>query len=396
VTLSVSAATTDEAKNRVYRFRYRVYVEELGLTPPDVDPAKKTLRDALDDVATSFALQDGEEVVGSLRVLRVADVPDPTPLIAKFQLQPAIDAFGLGALYTTSRFMLDPRLRHGTAVFRLMAAPFDGFPEGRLNYGDCSPHMVPFYEHLGYRRYTRAYNDTAYGFKVPILMLMGDRARFEKVRSPLARIAARRPADPEAVAWFAKTYPEYVGVESASLLPEGVFFDLLATRVANDPLHRLRPLRGLDRHEADRFLAEASTIEAAPGDRFVRQGERGDTLFVLLSGVAEVVLDGAPDTPVAILGAGDPFGEIGFLTSEPRTATVVARSPCEALVLSGEFLQRFIAKEPTIAAKVLLNLAQVLAGRLALTTRRAAEPHGPRSAEAPSGTNPSPDGSRGP
>ena len=83
-------------------------------------------------------------------------------------------------------------------------------------------------------------------------------------------------------------------------------------------------------------------------------------------------LDEAPDSPVAVLGAGDPFGEIGFLTSEPRTANVVARAPCEVLVLSGEFLQRFVTQEPAIAAKALLNLSRVLASRLALTTRRAA------------------------
>jgi CRP-like cAMP-binding protein len=164
------------------------------------------------------------------------------------------------------------------------------------------------------------------------------------------------------------------------VLPEGVFFDLLASRVAVDPLHGLRPLVGLDRAEAQRLLAEATTVQAAPGDRIVRQGERGDALYVLLSGVAEVVLDDDPGAPVAVLGAGDPFGEIGFLTEDPRTANVVARSPCEVLVLSGAFFQRFIAKEPAVAAKVLLNLARVLAGRLTLTTRRghgAPEPRRP-------------------
>ena len=127
----------------------------------------------------------------------------------------------------------------------------------------------------------------------------------------------------------------------------------------------------MDRAEAHLFLAEATTIKAAPGDRIVRQGERGDTLFVLLSGVAEVTLDEAPDSPVAVLGAGDPFGEIGFLTAEARTANVVARAPCDVLVLSGDFLQRFIERQPAIAAKALLNLSRVLAMRLSLTTRRA-------------------------
>jgi CRP-like cAMP-binding protein len=373
VTLSVAPARTDAERERVFRFRYRIYVEELGLSPPEADHAGRRLRDRLDDDGVSFALADGEDVVGSLRVLRLSDVSDPAPLVAKFGLEPAIEAFGPEAIATTSRFMLDPRLRHGTAVFRLMQAAYEAFPEARLNYGDCSPHLVPFYEHLGYRRYTRAYDDTAYGFKVPILMLLRDRERFERVRSPLARLARERPDDAAARAWFASTYPDYVGLESAAFLPEGVFFDVLASRVSTDPLHALRPLRGLDRAEAERFLAEATTVRAEPGRKVLRQGERGDAVFVLLSGVAEVFVDGAA-APVAVLGAGDPFGEIGFLTSEPRTADVVARSPCEVLVLSGEFLQRFLRKEPAIASKVLLDLSRVLAGRLATTTRRAASP----------------------
>lgn len=372
MSLSVGRALTAEEREDVYRFRYRVYVEELGLSPPGADATRRTLNDPLDDVAVSFFLKDGGEIVGSLRVVTLDEVPDPSALVHKFGLEPAIEAFGMSAIGTTSRFMLDPRLRHGTAVFRLMEAAFEGFPgkDVRLNYGDCSPHMVPLYEHLGYRRYTRAYNDTAYGFKVPILMLVRDRVRFERVRSPLGRLAARRPDDAEARAWFERTYPDYVGLESASVLPEGVFYDLLSSRVSVDPLHALRPLHGLDRAEAELLLADATTVKAAPGDRIVRQGERGDALYVLLSGIAEVSLDEAPETPVAVLGAGDPFGEIGFLTDEPRTANVVARAPCEVLVLSGSFFQRFIAKEPAVAAKVLLNLSRVLASRLTLTTRR--------------------------
>jgi CRP-like cAMP-binding protein len=53
---------------------------------------------------------------------------------------------------------------------------------------------------------------------------------------------------------------------------------------------------------------------------------------------------------------------------------VVARAPCELVVLSGDFLRRFIAREPAVAAKILLNLAQVLAARLAVSTRQPVRP----------------------
>jgi GNAT superfamily N-acetyltransferase len=372
MTVTVAQARSDEAREQVYRFRYRIYVEEMRLSPPEADHVRRTLRDALDDVAVAFTLVDDGEVVGSLRAVYLADVPDPAPLIEKFRLQPALEAFGPGAIGATSRFMVDPKLRGGRAIFELMAAAFEDVQARgvRLNYGDCSPHLLTFYEHLGYRRYTRAYNDTAYGFKVPILMLIRDRARLDLVRSPLARLAARHPDDAEAREWFEATYRARRWFGSFSTRGQTAFLDLLGSRVAVEPLHAVALLRGLEPHEAERFLADATTVEAAPGDRIIRQGDRGDTLYVLLSGVAEVIREDEPDIPVAVLGAGDSFGEIGLLTDEPRSATVIARSPCDLLVLSGPFFQRFITKHPEIAAKVLFNLSRVLAARLAFTTHR--------------------------
>ena len=372
MTAAVALARTDDERQAVYRFRYRVYVEEMGLSLPEADHAGKRLRDALDLSSDVYALVDDGAVVGSLRVTYFDRAGDPAPLVARYDMGPALVEVPRDAVCVTSRFMIDPALRHGKAIFRLMEVAWKAVAARgvRVAFGDCSPHLVPFYEHLGFRRYTRAYNDTAYGFKVPILMLVRDVLRFERVHSPLARVAEGGEDDLEARAWFAQTYPDYLGIESAAFLPDGVFFDLLSDRVAKDPLHGLAPLVGMDREEAELFLAEATTIRAEAGDRIVRQGELGDTLFVLLSGVAEVILDEAPDSPMAVLGAGDPFGEIGFLTSEPRTANVVARAPCEVLVLSGDFLQRFIERQPAVAAKALLNLSRVLAGRLSLTTRR--------------------------
>ena len=72
--------------------------------------------------------------------------------------------------------------------------------------------------------------------------------------------------------------------------------------------------------------------------------------------------------PLAVFGAGDTFGEIGFLTRASRTADVVARTDAEILVLSGDTLERLMRDEPAIAAKVLRNIAEELARRLSLTS----------------------------
>jgi CRP-like cAMP-binding protein/N-acyl-L-homoserine lactone synthetase len=373
--IAVDAAQDEAQRRAVYRFRYQVYVEELGLAPPGTDRAAGQIRDALDEASTSYLLRRDQAVVGSLRVLRLADLRDPAPLVEKFALQPALEAFAPHEIATTSRFMLHPALRHGKAILALMRRAFEDARAGgvRLNYGDCSPHMLPLYEHLGYRRYGAAFNDPDFGYKLPIVMLLGDLEGFAEVRSPLTRVAERFPADPAARSWFERHYRAYLRPASASLLPDGLFLDLLAERVGEDPVHRLALLRGLSDEQATRFLAEAVVVEARPGDRVIRQGDRDDTLYVMLDGLAEVCLAGREDRPINTVAGGDTFGEIGLVAGLPRSASVIARASCQMLVLSADFLQRLKRNEPAIAAQVATNLARGLAVRLAMLTAQQGE-----------------------
>ncbi len=367
----VRVVESEAEREAIYRFRYQVYVEELGLTA-QADHENRWLRDQYDDQSLSFAVFEGDDVVGSLRLILMDHVRDPAPLINAFEMGPAMAEFGASAVVTSSRFIIAPHKRNSMAIFQLVREAFlTALARGiRTNFGDCSPHLLPFYEQLGYRRYTRGYNDTAFGYKVPILMLIGDLGYFKTVRSPLATVLPEHRIDPPARAWFERTYPDYVKLQSAGLIGEDVFFDLLAERVAHDPLHAVALLRGLTQDEAARFLDKATIMNVRPGDRLIRQGERDNTVYVLLKGLAEVRLGDDDGPPLAVYGAGDTFGEIAFLTAVPRTANVIAQTEGEALVLSGDFLERFIRAEPEIAAKVLLNLSRELAGRIAWSNQR--------------------------
>lgn len=72
-------------------------------------------------------------------------------------------------------------------------------------------------------------------------------------------------------------------------------------------------------------LAGNSKVERwAAGARIIRQGDEGDAYYVLLEGVASVLVDGQA---VNEIHAGDQFGEIALLHRVRRTADVVARSP---------------------------------------------------------------------
>jgi len=114
-------------------------------------------------------------------------------------------------------------------------------------------------------------------------------------------------------------------------------------------------------------LSKCTLVEAKPGDLIIREGLKEDTLFVMLSGIAEV-LDKKSGMFIAALGAGDTIGEISFLTKMARSTNVKAKEDCKLLVIPGHWFQAFIKREPAIAAKILLNLSRELATRLVLTT----------------------------
>ena len=68
-----------------------------------------------------------------------------------------------------------------------------------------------------------------------------------------------------------------------------------------------------------------------PGDEVIRQGDEGETAYVITSGRVEVLQDG---NKPGELGDGDSFGEIALLSNVRRTATVRCLTACELTVLA--------------------------------------------------------------
>jgi hypothetical protein len=91
-------------------------------------------------------------------------------------------------------------------------------------------------------------------------------------------------------------------------------------------------------------------VSFEPGDVIVGAGDTGDSLFVLTTGSAKAfVRDGTGrHVPVREMGEGTFFGEISILTGSPRTATVTARTRCDALELDRATLDRIAEGHPRV------------------------------------------------
>jgi small-conductance mechanosensitive channel/CRP-like cAMP-binding protein len=104
--------------------------------------------------------------------------------------------------------------------------------------------------------------------------------------------------------------------------------------------------------DAERMLLASAAGERVygQGERIVRQGEAGESMFVLLDGSARVFVE--PDTEVAIIDAGGCFGEMSLLTGDPRTASVVARGDCTVIEISPDAFSEIGRVNPSAMERI--------------------------------------------
>jgi len=99
-------------------------------------------------------------------------------------------------------------------------------------------------------------------------------------------------------------------------------------------------------------LGTTTTIQA--GKTITKEGTVGRELLVVLSGKATCRVKGKR---LASFGPGDFFGEMSLLDSGLRSATVVADSDMELLVLTTREFRSLLETSPTIAWKLLVAMA---------------------------------------
>jgi CRP/FNR family cyclic AMP-dependent transcriptional regulator len=94
----------------------------------------------------------------------------------------------------------------------------------------------------------------------------------------------------------------------------------------------------------------ADEIDFPAGKDLMREGETGREFFIILSGTAEVRKG---ETVITSIGPGGFCGELALIEHVPRTATVTASSPIDALVLTGQAFSSLRSQLPNMDSTVL-------------------------------------------
>jgi CRP-like cAMP-binding protein len=118
-----------------------------------------------------------------------------------------------------------------------------------------------------------------------------------------------------------------------------------------------------DRH-LQWLLSEQASIERTyePGDAILREGDMGDSLFVIGCGSVEAFLPvtGEETLVLSTMSSGETFGEMGLFERRPRSASVRAREASIVLEIKGENLRRVAEAKPDIEFNVLLKVSERL------------------------------------
>jgi MFS transporter, NNP family, nitrate/nitrite transporter len=101
------------------------------------------------------------------------------------------------------------------------------------------------------------------------------------------------------------------------------------------------------------------TCFAAQDEYLFREGDLGDSLYLILSGSVDVVRQGADGTEIwlASLSAGEFFGELAIIDGGTRSATVRARENTELFLLLRRDFLSLVAKSPHMLADLLIGLS---------------------------------------
>jgi hypothetical protein len=359
MTVELFRAESGREREALFRFRYSVYVEELGRYRGIADHRGRRLVEPEDAQSVLYGVRQGGEVVGTGRVTFGAD---------GFSAR-QIEQYGLGSFLADvparlmavgERFMVAPHLRRGTVTTQLRDFQREDVRgrNVRLAFGDCEPHLLSMNLSAGARTYAeRNINSDEAGYLIPLMWLVsGTDGLAEAIGSVDDE---GRPCLPQSVeAALARSG----SVFSAAVTSPDDYWARVEALLERMGREELQAFAGFDESETQECVSRSNIVECAQGDRVLKEGGSSHNLFLVLDGTLEVRHRGKL---INVLVPGDVFGEMAFLLELPRQSDVYAATPgVRIMSLSDGTLRKLMAEEPALAAKLLLNISRALCGRL--------------------------------
>src|SRR5215210_3586168 len=121
-----------------------------------------------------------------------------------------------------------------------------------------------------------------------------------------------------------------------------------------DELRQVPLLADLSEEDLEQLYKMAETVSIPAGQLVLREGDSGDSLYVVLDGELEVTKrQGDQDVLLALYKSGQFFGEMALLEQAPRSASVRTLQESRLIVISQAAFQTLLSCSPSAPLKIL-------------------------------------------
>jgi predicted GNAT family N-acyltransferase len=361
--MELAWAVTDEQKQAAYGLRYEIYHNELKWNLAGIDHEKKIVTDEIDENANILIATDNGKIVATVRAyLAIYANPDFLKKVGLSKFYP----LGYENIALNDKLIVHKDYRNSLLTGTLLTMLYTEARNRSLKVGylDCKPHLLSMYQQVGYRQYSENFEDEYKGFLIPLVMLLDDHEYLLEIQSPLYRIAKRYTYSEETREFYFKHFPSYERLRPLSTLPEEMLWAYLTHGLLRNAGNLLSFFEGLNAEEVIEIIKQMTLIESQPNETLLNFGEESNGMYCVIKGEIEVLASPRHGGQLlSILGAGETFGEIGFLTRIARTATLRTRTQSRILVITEKNFAKFEKNNPALAIKLLRNLFAILAER---------------------------------
>jgi hypothetical protein len=361
-------ATTPQELDAIARFRYRVYVEELGFRDhpaADHDTQKMVYDDDLADSTWLLYAGKPDAIEGTLRlrIFEAGAVPAEASNEYSLDMFPDIERRKISDV---SGLMFS-RSTRGTASATMLCCRAVEIASGshcEAIFSVGSAGLLRAYQRLGFRPYGGRIYGQELGMQLQIpLIAMLDMDYLRRIESPAYHVLrgvkskgglSSGDIQPlldviEAGRDAVVSGADRVGEEIEDLFAEGPAHDLLS-QLPTDLVGELS--------------RSGSILSVAAGDQLIRSDAYDNVLYYVLDGVLEVRRG---DVVLGHHTKGETVGEVAFFRPGGlRSADVFAKTQARVLILSKGFLEKLERKQPEVACVFYRAICRVMAERIAL------------------------------
>ncbi|MCI4397594.1 MAG: cyclic nucleotide-binding domain-containing protein [Acidobacteria bacterium] len=132
-------------------------------------------------------------------------------------------------------------------------------------------------------------------------------------------------------------------------------------------LKKMRLFKDLDTLELIQISKTVRHHRFAPGELAIKEGDHGDSLFVVKSGKFRAYVTRQSSKELAQFGPGESFGELALIDAAPRSATIEAMSQGELLELTSEDFRQILSHSNELRERLYENLIKDLVIKLRRT-----------------------------